>query len=258
MGNLFNITLAGYFLSLILYLAHLILKRDPLEKAGRTALFLSLLGNTGVFVMRWREAGRPPLTNMYESIVFFAWSIAAIYILFSFFYNVRILGFPVSLSLLLTLGYASFLDDGIRPLVPALQSNWLTIHVVTCFLGYAGFLLAFAASIVYFVLAVRKSPGAPTVDELAYHGVAFGFIFLAIGIITGAVWANQAWGTYWSWDPKETASLITWILYAAYLHMRALGWKGTKSAWLLVLGFLAMLFTYFGVNYLLPGLHSYA
>jgi len=114
--------------------------------------------------------------------------------------------------------------------------------------------VAFVASA---VLLCKKKEDM-SLDAISYKMVAFGFLFLALGIITGAVWANSAWGTYWSWDPKETWSLITWFIYAIYLHVRfRKGWKGKAAAWLSVAGFLAMLFTYFGVNYLLSGLHSY-
>jgi cytochrome c-type biogenesis protein CcsB len=103
-----------------------------------------------------------------------------------------------------------------------------------------------------------KKKDEKNLDAIAYKTIGFGFLFLTLGIISGAVWANSAWGTYWSWDPKETWSLITWFIYAIYLHIRfRKGWRGKKAAWVSVIGFVAMLFTYFGVNYLLSGLHSY-
>ena len=151
-------------------------------------------------------------------------------------------------------------------MIPALKSNWLIGHVITCFLGYAGFAVAFGFSIMYIVKPEDRDdnglfsrlPPLAVIDELTYQMVMFGFLFLTIGIITGAVWANSAWGTYWSWDPKETWSLVTWLVYAMLLHLRMMrGWHGKKIAWVSILGFMAVLFTYFGVN-LLPGLHSYA
>jgi ABC-type transport system involved in cytochrome c biogenesis permease subunit len=155
---------------------------------------------------------------------------------------------------LLSLGYASLLDKEITPLMPALKSNWLTIHVLTCFIGYAALTVAFVSSLILII----KRKDEINLDAISYKMVAFGFLFLTLGIISGSVWANSAWGTYWSWDPKETWSLITWFIYAIYLHTRLRkGWKGKKAAWLSVIGFFAMLFTYFGVNYLLSGLHSY-
>jgi cytochrome c-type biogenesis protein CcsB len=154
-----------------------------------------------------------------------------------------------------------------QPLVPALQSNWLTYHVVTCFLAYAAFAVACGVSIMYLVKEGRDEggsggqglfPAAAVLDELNYRAIMIGFPFLTLGIVTGAAWAHYAWGTYWSWDPKETWSLIVWFIYAAFLHARLTrGWAGRRAAWLSVLGFVATLFCYLGVNLLLPGLHSY-
>jgi cytochrome c-type biogenesis protein CcsB len=172
----------------------------------------------------------------------------------------------------LAMAYASLapnVRDEIEPLIPALQSNWLTYHVMTCFLGYAAFAVSFGASVAYLI---KNKDAPPTteedsgslpalemLDELIYKANAVGFLLLGIGIITGAVWANYAWGSYWSWDPKETWSLITWFIYAAFLHARLTrGWRGRKTAILSIIGFCGVLFTFFGVNYVLSGLHSYA
>ncbi|MCX8012217.1 MAG: c-type cytochrome biogenesis protein CcsB, partial [Desulfobacterota bacterium] len=168
-----------------------------------------------------------------------------------------------SILLALTTITRSFSNE-IQPLVPALQSNWLTYHVITCFLGYAAFAVSFGVSIMFLIKANSKGgigilPDQAVLDEINYKAISFGFPMLTLGIITGAVWANYAWGSYWSWDPKETWSLITWLFYAAFLHARyTRGWGGRKTAILSIIGFLAVIFTYFGVNLLLSGLHSYA
>jgi len=167
------------------------------------------------------------------------------------------------------MAYASLspnVSDRIQPLVPALKSNWLIVHVITCFLGYAAFAITFGISLMYLFKQsdtegkshlLARFPESNVLDELTHQMVTFGFLFLSIGIITGAVWANSAWGSYWSWDPKETWSLITWFIYATLLHARMMrGWHGRRIAYLSIIGFMAVLFTYFGVN-LLPGLHSY-
>lgn len=160
--------------------------------------------------------------------------------------------------------------------------GWLDVHVFTTFIGYAGFAISFGLSIMY-LLKVRGEgvssikgwsliesirgwqrivevfPGSAILDELSYKVIAWGFPFLTAGIITGAIWANYAWGTYWSWDPKETWSLITWFIYAAYLHARITrGWRGRRTAYLSIIGFLAVVFLYWGVSFVLPGLHAYA
>lgn len=203
-----------------------------------------------------------PLSNFYESLVFFSWSLACLTLIFLRRYAEGFLGVVGSLLASLVLAYASLgVDSRIKPLMPALKSNWLLIHVITCFLGYAAFGLAFGAAILYLGRGFpmrSQGPGHPVLDRLIYRAAVIGFLFLTLGILTGAVWAETAWGRYWSWDPKETASLITWLIYAALLHARLVqGWQGRPIAWLAVAGFGAVIFTYLGVSFLLPGLHSY-
>jgi cytochrome c-type biogenesis protein CcsB len=170
----------------------------------------------------------------------------------------------------ISIAYASFspnVTSRIQPLIPALQSNWLITHVITCFFGYAAFAIAFGLAFMYLIKGLDRAeassvffrllPNRDILDELLYHSVVIGFIFLTLGIITGSVWAYSAWGSYWSWDPKETWSLITWLIYAAMLHSRFMrGWRGKRMAIMSIIGFASVIFTYFGVN-LLPGLHSY-
>ncbi len=230
-------------------------------------LILVFAAHTGAILCRWQESyamgiGHAPLSNLYESLVFFAWSIALALIFVRYKYGSDIIvlfGAPV---VFLILASTFLLDSNIKPLIPALQSNWLTAHVVSCFLGYAGFAVSFFAALLLLISASSKTmanilPNQGLLDEIVYRSVLAGLPMLTVGIVTGAAWADHAWGTYWSWDPKETWSLITWLIYSAFLHARlSAGWSGTKSALLSVVGFMAVLFTYFGVNYL-PGLHSY-
>ncbi|MFP3869777.1 MAG: c-type cytochrome biogenesis protein CcsB [Syntrophobacteria bacterium] len=230
-------------------------------------------------ILRWVESyqlgfGHAPLSNFYESLVFGSWSIALLYLIMEVRYRNRTLGvFPLTIAFL-AMAYASFSPDvesSIQPLIPALKSNWLIAHVITCFLGYAAFAVAAGLGILYLLKRTVKQPENPasgilhrvpsiqSLDELIYQNVVFGFLLLAVGIITGSVWANSAWGSYWSWDPKETWSLITWLVYALMLHARLVrGWRGRRIAWLSIIGFVCVLFTYFGVNFILVGLHSYA
>jgi cytochrome c-type biogenesis protein CcsB len=204
-----------------------------------------------------------PMSNFYESLVFFAWCLPFLAILTFRRYLRDYLGTVVTIAACLLLAYASLggVDSRIKPLMPALKSNWLLFHVLTCFLGYAAFTLGFGVAILYLVNERRPRPTLPSLpelDRLIYQATIIGFLLLTLGILTGAVWAETAWGRYWSWDPKETWSLITWLLYATLLHARLVkGWQGRRIAWLAVLGFAAVLFTYFGVSFLLPGLHSY-
>ena len=217
--------------------------------------------------------GHAPLSNLYESVVFFSWTIVLIYALLDIKYKYRVIGAFVMPFAMLGMSWAQLgMDNSIEPLVPALQSNWLLYHVITCFLGYAAFAVACGISIMYLIKAGHEESGdgaagsallalfppIKVLDDLNYRAIMIGFPLLTLGIITGAAWANYAWGTYWSWDPKETWSLIVWFVYAAFLHARITkGSVGRRAAWLSIIGFAATIFCYLGVNLLLSGLHSY-
>jgi len=199
---------------------------------------------------------------MFESLVLFAWTVAAVYLVLRIRTKISWLAAAAAALSALALAHASTFESAIRPLVPALQSNWLSFHVMTCFLGYGGFAISALVAAGFLVADRKGSRVLPetkeTLETVLTQTISFGFLFLTLGILTGAVWANSAWGTYWSWDPKETWSLITWLVYAVFLHCRFMrGWRGRRAAWISIIGFLSVLFTYFGVNFLLSGLHSY-
>jgi len=258
---LLKIGFCGYILAaLSACLPRALGKIDPGRLSGIFLLF-GFIFHSAMIVMRWEAAGRPPFASMYEALVLFSWAIIAVYFIFTLFYRAQVLFVPaLILSLAMLIG-ALGADTAMRPLVPALQSKWISIHVVTYFIGYGSLSIAFLVSLLYLVNAARRAAGRQALDyldDLSYRLIIFGFPFLTIGMTTGSAWANAAWGTYWGWDPKETCSLITWLVYIIYLHMRILrGWKGSKAAWLSIIGFLATLFTFVGVNFILPGLHSY-
>lgn len=263
MTLLFNLSFAAYLVALLIAVINLLRNRRLLNVCVWVCLGSGLLLQTVYMGVRWVAAGRAPFSNMFESLVLFAWALVAVSLGISRRVKLPVLGAATALMGCLVLAYASTFSSEIRPLMPALQSNWLTFHVFTCFLGYGGFAISFMASIAYIVVARTKSKALPATRDVLETAMAetisFGFLFLTIGIITGAVWANSAWGTYWSWDPKETWSLITWLIYAAFLHCRFMrGWRGKRAAWISIIGFLSVLFTYLGVNFLLSGLHSYA
>lgn len=232
---------------------------------GRYATMLTWLATLALLasmVLRTVVTGHGPFANMYEFSMAFAFGILVTYLYFERKYHQRVLALvslPVALGMLL---YAATIPADIEPLVPALQNNLLlTVHVATAIVAYGSFAIAFAASVLYLVQPEGGRWGLPkpqVLDEIGYRAVVLGFPFLTLTIILGAVWADTAWGTYWSWDPKETASLVTWLIYGAYLHARVMrGWRGRRAAALLVLGFVATLFTYFG-NLIFGGLHSYS
>jgi cytochrome c-type biogenesis protein CcsB len=391
-SQLFGITTIAYLLSSVCYIGLFVFRN---KKAGQVGLGLAVLGILAQTIglgLRWQESytlgiGHAPLTNMYESLLFFAWCAAIFYVLLEIKFKLPVIGAFAMPIPFITLAYTSVdkgLSRDISPLVPALQSNWLIAHVITCFIGYGAFAVAAGLGIlyllkgeydghtvpqlffsfkgrirrwIYFVAVIAQSmtsivlavccyfvfdatihpavktialfflipvslvslwshvplsikrlhdfnlawpwifiPGINTIllvwpgnikenkfgppskdtvkpefgniltslpaqrdiDDIIHKTIIFGFMWLSAGIITGAVWANEAWGTYWSWDPKETWSIITWFVYALTLHARfTRGWNGSRIAWLAVIGFISVFFTYFGVNYLLAGLHSY-
>ena len=278
-SQLLGITTFTYLFSTLLYVAMFVFKVKKLGKFATGFTVIALLIQTVGLGMRWYESyqmgiGHAPLTNMYESVVFFAWTIVAIYLAIEWKFKIPIIGaFAVPFAFL-AMAYASLSNDVTRtisPLVPALQSNWLIAHVITCFIGYAAFTVAAGLGIMYLMKDTsdsKKASGNKTllgslpplrkIEDIIHKTMIFGFIWLTAGIITGAVWANSAWGTYWSWDPKETWSLITWFIYAITLHARyTRGWGGRRVAWLAIIGFFSVIFTYYGVNFILSGLHSY-
>ena len=250
--------------------------RDIFGRLATLITGIGLAGHTFAMILRWMESyrfgiGHAPLSNLYESLIFFAWAIILLYLIMEWRTKNRSIGTFATPLAFLIMAYASFtgITSRIQPLIPALKSNWLIAHVVTCFIGYAAFGIAFGLSIMYLLKRLDDSgktnaflklvPQSNILEELSYQMFVIGFILLTLGIITGAVWAHTAWGRYWGWDPKETWSLITWLIYAALLHSRMIrGWRGKRLAILSIIGFSCVLFTYLGVNLVLSGLHSYA
>jgi cytochrome c-type biogenesis protein CcsB len=266
---LFNCTLGIYFVATALYLAYLVRPNDHLGRAAHWLISTGLIVHCAFTVNRYLEAGHTPITNLHESLSFFSLAIIGIFIFFEYKYRISILGSFVTPLALLLLAVSTAFPTSIVPLNPALKSKWLFAHTTMAFLGYATFAVSFGASIMYLIQAhflkkrklgsmFQKLPSLDTLDEISYRCLTFGFPLLTFAIISGAIWAETAWGTYWSWDPKETWSLITWFVYAALLHGRlTTGWRGRKAAVLSIIGFFILLFTFLGVNLLMPGLHSY-
>lgn len=267
-STLFLITFILYIVSGFFYFSFLFSKKENLAKTGFKFAFLGLILHTVALLWRTVESGHAPFTNMYESLSFLAWSSILAYVIIEIKYKIRNAGpyFMLIVIALMALASSPLMPKEATPLVPALQSYWLWLHVSVTLLGEAFFAVAFITSIMYLAADSKKknekksSLSAEKLDSISYRCIAIGFpLFTLGGLVFGMVWAYKAWGTYWSWDPKEVWSLITWFVFALYLHTRlVLGWKGRRSAWIAIIGFLAALFTYFGVNYVLSGLHSYA
>ncbi len=234
---------------------------------GRFATLLAWFGvvfQALSIVLRSVVAGRLPLSNMFEFSSTFIFLAGLIYLLFERWYGVRQLGAIVLPLIVAMAAYIWRLPASLREvdaLIPALQNQPLmTTHVSLAILAYATFAVAFAAAVLFLIAdrwRVSWLPSADLLDDLGFRAVTVGFPAMALVLILGSVWAYRAWGTYWQWDPKETAALFTWLIYAVYLHTRTLrGWRGRRSAMILVVAFGAVVFTYFG-NYVFGGLHAY-
>ncbi len=213
-------------------------------------------------IIRMTQTGYGPFSNQHEFAVSFAVGILGAYLVAEYVWRVRILSLavlPVAAGLI---AYALSLDTSVKPLIPALQNNLLlTLHVGFAMIAYGAAVVSFGAAVLYLLypyLKIRRLPPRDLFDDIGYKAATVVFPMLTIMIVLGSVWANTAWGRYWGWDPKETAALVTWLIYGAYLHARVTrGWQGKRSAWLLIIGFAAVLFAYFG-NHFFGGLHSYA
>nr|YP_009868653.1 cytochrome c heme attachment protein [Syringa wolfii]QKG63859.1 cytochrome c heme attachment protein [Syringa wolfii]UNZ12068.1 cytochrome c heme attachment protein [Syringa villosa] len=301
----FSIVSIVITIHLITFLVDEIIKLYDSSEKGMIMTFFCI---TGLLVTRWIYSGHFPLSNLYESLIFLSWSFSLIHIVPYFKKKKKFLSTIIGPSAIFTQGFATSgllteIHESTR-LVPALQSEWLIMHVSMMILGYAGLLCGSLLSVALLVIAVRKnrkffftsnhllnlngsfffgeieymneksnvlqntsffspknyyrSQFIQQLDYWSYRVISLGFIFLTIGILSGAVWANEAWGSYWSWDPKETWAFITWIVFAIYLHIRTnIKWKGINSAIVASIGFLIIWICYFGVNLLGIGLHSY-
>lgn len=234
---------------------------------GRVSLYASVAFLTFSLAFRAIAAERPPLGNLWEFTLALAWGILLFTAVFEAAFKERSLGaVMIPCAVILMLVALIFFPSELGPLVPALQANRiLGVHVTTMVLAYGALSVSFGSSVLYLIQGgdsqkrFERLPDGETLSEIGYWSVLVGFPLLTLGIALGAYWANSAWGRYWGWDPKETAALFTWLVYAGYLHAHGLrGWEGKRAAWLLIAGFGAVLFTYFAVNFVFSGLHSYA
>ena len=277
-----------FFAMLSYWISLSIPKNEISFKIGRVAILLSNFLFILTLLGRWIGEGYFPLSNLYESLIFLSWGISTIHLIVEYKTKSRIIGAIASPILFFISGFSSLtlpIDmQKALPLVPSLQSNWLMMHVSMMMVSYAILIVGSLLSILYLafnffnnnknqklvenrtsgLLSTTNTIGVSqlsllqTIDTWSYRIIGLGFPFLTIGIISGAVWANEAWGSYWSWDPKETWALITWIVFAIYLHSRLLkGWQGEKAAVIGSCGFFVIWICYLGVNFLGKGLHSY-
>lgn len=264
---LFKIAFWIYLAAAVFYVAQLFDKRRAISTIGLALLLIGLAFHTGSLVVRTVAAQRPPFLNLYEYMLSFAWGGVIVYLGLELLTKTRVFG---SFAVPLIAGISSLavrLPTVVNPTMPALKSPWRVPHIASAVLAYAAFAVAAGLAAMYLAREeherqdsfwATRLPPAEFLNQTIYRLIGFGFLMQTLLLITGAIWAQQAWGRYWGWDPKETWALITWLVYAAYLHMRSMhGWRGRKSAIMTIVGFAAVMFTLFGVN-LHGGLHAYA
>lgn len=265
-NTLFTIVMLLYFAAMILYFIYIAVKKEPIAKAAVVLQCAGLTLHTVALICRGIGAGRLPFTNQYEFATAFAWGLCLISLVFVFRFRFPVLGAFAAPVIFLVIGYAAMQSKDVHALMPALQSNWLGFHVSTAIIAYGAFGVSFVLSAIFLLRDKAKEgsfwdqhvPDREKLDLISYRSVALGLLFLTFCIITGAIWAERAWGSYWSWDNKEIWSLITWLVYATYLHLRIRrGWRGKAAAIFAIIGFVSVIFTYIGVNTFMPGVHSY-
>lgn len=266
---LFELALTFYFTATIISISEIFRKSKGASRLLLITAGIGFLIHSASIIARYIEAGHLPIAGMHQASSFFAWCIVIIFFFLEYRYKIGIMAsFIMPLVFILMLSSSIFPRE-IKPLSPVLQSYWLGIHTLLAFLGNAAFAVAFGIGIMYLLQEhylkskhlsglFQRLPSIQVLDEINYKLISIGFPLLTLAIITGALWAESAWGTYWRWDPKEVWSLITWFIYALVLHVRLVsGWRGKKAAILSIIGFLAVLFTFFGVNLLLKSLHTF-
>jgi cytochrome c-type biogenesis protein CcsB len=272
---------ALYVMATLTYFGHLFSGNDFTGKVASSMTWSATAMGMAGLLIRWRESylmgldiGHIPVSNLYEVFILFSLITALLYLYYEYRYKTRSLGGFVLLVISAAVGFLLWYTfdkhaHEIQPLVPALNSYWMKIHVPANFVGYGAFSLAAMIGVVFIIqsnaearhpdgLLAARLPKPALLEDLMYKAIALGFAFFTLATILGALWAAEAWGGYWSWDPKETWALIVWLNYAAWLHMRLTkGWNGKPMAWWALIGFFVTLFAFLGVNMFLSGLHSY-
>lgn len=265
----FKAAIVLYLLSAVGYISYII--KPELKRVADASLWAALAGfvlHVAYFSVRWAESGRIPITSFFEAANFLGMGIVLVFLIMQFRFKIAALGsFMLPLVIILMLP-AFILSGEIEELNPVLKSGWLGVHTSFAVLGDAAFAFAFIVSIMYLIqerqlkaknlgAIFHRLPSLDIMDTLGYKALTFGWPLFTLGMITGSIWANTAWGTYWSWDPKETWSLITWVIYLALLHLRTIGWRGRKMAFLSIIGFAFVMVSFFVVSRVNLGKHTF-
>lgn len=270
MTFLFTVTFCVYISATVASLAYFASRQDKIRTLGRFLLAAAGLIHTVYLVTRYLNAGHTPLTSNHDAISFMVWSMTWGFLSFRYRYKVLNFGAFVNPLISLLMTVAAFSSTKVHELPPALKSIWLPVHASISIMAYSFLALAFCGGVMYLLLEreikrkrfgmfYERLPSLEALDTLNQHCLALGFALLTMGIISGSIWAKQVWGAYWRWDPKMTGALFTWLIYAAMLHQRfTLGWRRRRAATMAIIGFIAALFTFWGVSYLPSGgVHSF-
>lgn len=271
MQILFLLAILLYMFSSASYFAYLLIQRDLLQKIGCILLLLGWLSQSIVIGWAFAATGHMPVHNLHETLSLVAWALAGAYILLYLKLQIKILGVYVApLAAFVLFGASQFPREIPQPenFTNLLKGFWLIVHIITTFIGYAGFAMACGVGILYLIqehniktksrgFFFKRLPSLDLLDMTGYACVVVGFTLLTTGLVTGMAYAKDVWGRFWSWDHKEVWSAITWLFYAALLHERlTVGWRGRRAAIMAIVGFGVLLFTFFGVNFLLKGHHG--
>jgi len=265
----FQAALGVYLLAAAGYVAYIIKpERKWIANASLWATAVGYLLHVAYFIFRWTESGRIPVTNFFEAANFLGMGIVLVFLIMELRFKIAALGsFMLPLVLLLMIP-AALTSGRIEEIKPILKSGWLGIHTSLAVLGDSAFAFAFIVAVMYLIqerqlkakhlgAIFHRLPSLDIMDTLGYKALSFGWPLFTLGMITGSIWAESAWGTYWSWDPKETWSLITWVIYLALLHLRTIGWRGRKMAFLSIVGFAFVLASFFVVSRVHIGKHTF-
>jgi cytochrome c-type biogenesis protein CcsB len=265
----FQATMGVYLCSAVGYISYIIKpERTWVARASLWATVAGYLLHVSYFALRWVESGRIPVTNFFEAANFLGMGIVLVFLVMEFRFRIAALGsFMLPLVLILMIP-TSVLSGRIEEMKPVLKSGWLGVHTSFAVLGDSAFAFSFIVSIMYLIqerqlkakhlgAIFHRLPSLDIMDTLGYKALTLGWPLFTLGMITGSIWANSAWGTYWSWDPKETWSLITWVIYLVLLHLRTIGWRGRKMAFLSILGFVFVLVSFFVVSRVNIGKHTF-
>jgi cytochrome c-type biogenesis protein CcsB len=265
---IFLLAIICYLLSTIGYLLYLFFQKDYLQKTGFYILAAGFLFHTAQIGYRFVQTGQFPVANFHETLSFAGWTIAGVFLLFQYKFGLKILGVFAAPLITFVMVVAARVPNVPKETGSLLNNLWLVTHVVAIFIGEAALALACGAGLLYLFqehaikskhrgFFFKRLPSLELLDYSGYACIVTGFTMLTFGLITGLIYAKSVWGRFWSWDPKEVWSGITWLLYAALLHQRlTVGWRGRRAAIMAIIGFAVVLFTFLGVNFLLKGHHG--